>query len=65
LIQEAGLLDSIVAYSTHATDFCNTIPPIADIRQRIEHVCYVPIADIHSTLMLKVDLVAEEAYGGR
>ena len=43
----------------------SALPPIADIRQRIEHVCFVPIADIHSTSMLKVDLVAEEAYGGR
>ena len=24
----------------------STLPPKADIRQRIEHVCYVPIADV-------------------
>jgi hypothetical protein len=24
----------------------SALPPIADIRQRIEHVCFVPIADI-------------------
>jgi len=39
-------LDSIVAYSTHATDFRNTIPPKADIRQGEWHVRYVPLADI-------------------
>jgi hypothetical protein len=32
LIHAAGLLDSIVAYSTHAADFCNTIPLKADIQ---------------------------------
>ena len=46
LIQEAGFLDSIVAYSTQATDFCNTIPPIADIRRMSWHVRFVPEADI-------------------
>jgi hypothetical protein len=24
----------------------SALPPIADIRQRIEHVCFVPITDI-------------------
>jgi hypothetical protein len=24
----------------------SALPPIADIRQRIEHVCFVPLADI-------------------
>jgi len=32
LIQPAAFFDSIVAYSTHAADFCNTIGPKADIR---------------------------------
>ena len=31
-------MDSIVAYWTHAADFCNTIPLKADIHQRGLHV---------------------------
>jgi hypothetical protein len=38
LIQEAGLLDSIVAYSTHATDFCNTIGVKADMTRTGRYV---------------------------
>jgi hypothetical protein len=33
-----------------APDFLNTIPLIADIRQRIEHVCFVPEADIRDSV---------------
>jgi hypothetical protein len=43
----------------------SALPPEADMLIVGINVCYVPIADIHSTSMLKVDLVAEEAYGGR
>ena len=39
-------MDSIVAYSTHATDFCNTIPLKADIHHRGLHVRFVPETDI-------------------
>ena len=38
-------MDSIVAYSTHAADFCNTIPLKADIHQLGLHVRKVPITD--------------------
>ena len=30
----------------------SALPPKADIRQRIEHVCFVPIADIVSRALL-------------
>ena len=46
MIHAAGLLDSIVAYSTHAADFCNTINTIADITAAKCVVRFVPQADI-------------------
>jgi hypothetical protein len=45
LIQAAAFLDSIVAYWTHAADFCNTIPLRADILRTAKIVRYVPISD--------------------
>ena len=44
-------MDSIVAYSTHATDFRNTIPLKGDVRQREWHVRYVPATDISGAVV--------------
>ena len=42
LIQAAAFLDSIVAYWTHAADFCNTIGSEPDIELRHLNVAEVP-----------------------
>ncbi len=41
----------------------SALPPKADIRQRIEHVCFVPIADVTSAAPRKLpEIVRPQAF---
>ena len=44
----------------------SALPPEADIRQRIEHVCFVPIADINRHLFsaVVIALIRLVQFGG-
>ena len=44
----------------------SALPPEADIRQRIEHVCFVPIADINHHLFsaVVIALIRLFQFGG-
>ena len=44
----------------------SALPPEADIRQRIEHVCFVPIADINHHLFsaVVIALIRLVQFGG-
>ena len=42
----------------------SALPPKADIRQRIEHVCFVPIADIGSLPDLTSAITGQATFPG-